>query len=151
MRFFLLFCLWTLPVAAETFGNVEYHLPQVARDWTIGNQTSSERGNTVIYAPLHPTAREFFGVTLNFFSIELDDKCLKKTLSQTFPDYKIDLSLLDKGKDSILYEWGASQNGREKIHGWEGSFLPRPEPFSSATRQTIWPISAEPGPPGFPF
>ncbi len=113
----------------ETIGNVEYHLPQVAQDWEMGNILQGKRSLTLIYIPKDTerlNAKESFGVvevvednlTSNLTSNIDDSASLKAGIAKMFPKMKIDLWVLENASDGILYEWSAKKNGEEKIHAW---------------------------------
>lgn len=122
----LLCCLLMAPVFAETVGNVEYHLPQVAQEWEIGNKLQSEKGTTLIYIPKstqRQNAKEFFGVNENNLTSNINDPALLKAgLIKTHPKMKIDLWVLENANDGILYEWSAKENGEEKVRGLGRAF-----------------------------
>ena len=117
----LLSFLLLAPVFSETIGTVEYHLPQVAQEWEIGNVLQSKRGLTLIYIPKdtqRQNAKEFFGVHENNFTSNIDDLAsLKAGLTKGYPKMKIDLWILENANNSILYEWAMIENETEKFHG----------------------------------
>jgi hypothetical protein len=123
----LLCCLMIMPILAETIGQVEYELPhKIADKWEISNTFESEKSKTVLYVPigaLFQDAKEFFGVNANKYPSKLDNiLSFKASLTRQFPSYDVEVDILEKGNDSLLYEWVAKENGKERIHGWGRAF-----------------------------
>lgn len=118
----LLFCLVMIPLVAEKIGPVEYQLPpQVAGQWEIGNKLENEKSVTVIYIPKgtsRQSTKEFFGVNANRYPSDLDNTLsFKASLAKQYPHMQVDVDILERGKDNLLYEWVAKEQGKEKIHG----------------------------------
>jgi hypothetical protein len=119
--FTLLACLIFGSTYAETIQNVTYQLPPAAKNWVVGNKLGNDKEETIIYIPKgtnRQNAQEFFGVNANRLPSDLNDLAsIKSELDGTFPNMHIDLYVLEKSKDSLIYEWSAFENGAEKAHG----------------------------------
>lgn len=125
-------CLVAGPLAAETIGNVEYHLPKQGQGWRIANelQGRQDKSTTIIYIPENRSledAKESFGVHVNDFSTDLTDKDslqrgIEKGMQLKFANPKATITLIDATPQSILYEWSVSDSGQEKVHGWTRVF-----------------------------
>lgn len=110
-------------LSAEIIQNVEYQLPKAAERWVIGNQLENEKGSTIVYTPAgveRQQAKEFFGVNAN--SLPSDSSHIKATLATVYPNMKIDFHIVEKTQDGLIYEWGAQENGVEKVHGFGRMF-----------------------------
>jgi len=111
------------PAHGEVIGNVEYYLPSsISQEWEISNKLESPKGVTLIYSPKgveRHQATEFFGVNSNTLSLSLEDfDALKNGLAKMFPDMEISVGVIEKGTNSLLYEWSAKENDQVKILGW---------------------------------
>lgn len=122
-------CLFAGQLAAETLGNVEYHLPKQGMAWKQlkelqGSKTVSS--STVIYVPENSsssTADESFAVHVNKIPTDATDKEALKTgiekgMSLTLDNPKATVNQLERSARSALYEWSVSVGGIEKVHGW---------------------------------
>jgi len=127
--------------SADTIGNVEYHLPPVAKDWEVGNRVENEKGSAIIYlpkgTPKNVEATEYFGIVTNHRPpIDINDiPGLKKVLTKLMPGKEIDISLIEKRPDGMIYEWTAKEKGVEKLHGW-GRAISRNEGTTLISYQT---------------
>ena len=115
-------CLMFVAGFAETIGNLEYQLPEGAKDWEMANKLHNEKGTTLIYIPKgasRETSKESFGINTNYFSSNLDDGSeIKMALKAIYPEMNIELQILEKGDNGLVYEWAAKESGQEKVHGW---------------------------------
>ena len=140
MKYILTFicCLMMSTAFAETIGNVEYQLPQIAKDWNISNKLEFN-GTTIIYTPKiseGQNTREFFGVNSNKLSSNFSDiNTVKAFLTKFLPAMDIHVTELEKNDNGILYEWFANDKGLEKVHGW-GRILSSNEGTVILTYQT---------------
>ena len=113
----LLTCVFASPLAAETIGNIEYHLPRLKQGWEIANELQTNKKNqsrTVLYIPKNSPSRngavEFFGAHTNDLPIGgLDQTSLEKALQPLFPDQQIHVTILESHPTSVLYEWTAKK------------------------------------------
>ncbi len=125
--FFLLSCLLTAPLNAEMIGEVEYHLPESAKEWEIKKMPAGQDvGTTILYTPKGPATPgnvEFFGVNSNSFPTDLKDRnLLESELKKQFPTQQIEVKQLGQDDHSVLYEWDIKDNGVEKLHVWTRVF-----------------------------
>lgn len=125
--FICLLCFATLPLFAETIGDVEYHLPsKITESWEMGNKIQTSNGTTVVYVPKNvdlEERKEFFGLNSNKKVMDLKDiEALKKLLSKNFPHNQMEIDVLSKSPSSILLEWSAKEKDVEKVHGWTRIF-----------------------------
>lgn len=106
---------------AETIQDIDYHLPENAKNWVVGNRLENEKSVTIIYIPGgidRQEVEEFFGVSANHLVSNLNDvEPIKTSLVQMFPTMSIDFRILEKDAGSVLYEWSGKEGGVEKIHG----------------------------------
>jgi len=110
----------------DMMGDVEYQLPNIAKDWVVANKDDNTNGTTVIYQPKNPkrVSKEFFGVNNNRFPSDINDQeALKKGITAVIPDMQVDLQVLQKGDNDVFYELSGKQNGKEVIHGWAHVFV----------------------------
>lgn len=119
----LLFCLLLAIASCETIGGVQYQLPQqISQQWVIANQMENEKSRTIIYIPKgfsRENAKEFFGVNANKYPSDLDNiLAFKASFAKLYPNMQVDVEILEKNQNSLLYELTAKENGRENIHGW---------------------------------
>lgn len=118
----LLACMFFSFTYAEMINNVEYRLPEAAKNWVIANKLENKNGLTLVYIPENvdkSEAKEFFGVNSNHLSANLDDITLMKdSLEKLFPGVNIKVEVLDKGKDSLIYEVIGDKDGMETYHSW---------------------------------
>ncbi|KAF3361667.1 hypothetical protein PHSC3_001790 [Chlamydiales bacterium STE3] len=123
---FFSLCLMTTTLFADHALMNQYHLPDLSQSWTIGNQVENEKGTTLIYIPqgtTQQTAKEFFGLSIGNAKKDIQDtSSFKKGLIQMLPKMNIDFWVIEKGTNSILYEWSAKDEEGEKAHGWGRSF-----------------------------
>lgn len=116
------------PLAADNAGQVEYQLPQ-GQKWKVLNQFSTDKNvisTTTTYIPesaTQETAQEFFSTHVNSSHTDVNDidslkQGLERGLQLQFTDPKVALKTLEKDPNSALYEWSATDGGKEKIHGW---------------------------------
>jgi hypothetical protein len=115
------------PLVAEIIGGVEYALPtKIADQWKIGCKMESGESTTFIYIPIGATKQntaEFFGANANKYPSNLENiLSFKASLAKQFPHLQVDVEILEKGKDSLLYEWIGREKKQEKIHGWGRAF-----------------------------
>ncbi len=128
MKIFFVFvsCLFAVSSFAENIQQVKYQLPKAAENWVVHNKLENEKGTTIVYTPKEvekQEAKEFFGVNANRLSINPNNsEALKLGLTKLFPNMKIDFRILEKDKDSVIYEWSAQENGAQKIHGLGRAF-----------------------------
>lgn len=136
----LLCCVMLSPLFGEVVGNVEFQLPQMTPEWVRDKRLENEKGLTQIYVPesfndksqdigddqdneSDKNIKEFFGVNSNKLKTNLNDLTSFRTaLTKLFPNQQIDLQILEKRTDSILYEWTAKANGLERVHAWTRAF-----------------------------
>lgn len=131
MKFILvnLFFLLASPVFAEMIGNIEFHLPDQEQRWKVATELGgSEKADskTVIYIPENMSkqeTKEFFGVHLNNYSVNLKDKeSLEKALENAqivkFPNAKATVKILVLGPYAAFYEYTINQDNIEKAQGW---------------------------------
>lgn len=106
---------------AETIGNVEYQLPSGDQHWEIYNEFESKKGHAIIYVPENTqleNTTEFFAVDANPSPSDLNDLAvIKKTYEKLYPKMNVNLWVLEKNHNSLLYEWSATENGEENWHG----------------------------------
>ena len=115
----LLSCLISAPAFAQT--GLEYELPASAVNWSVKNQLENENGSMKIFVPQdsEKNSNEFFGVNVNKFPADLDNTAaFKDGLAAVLPQMDIDVQVVEKHQDSVIYEWSAKQEGAEKMHGW---------------------------------
>lgn len=126
MKSLIFFFLITASLYAEKIGPVSYQMPTTAGTWVVGQKTENEDGTTILYIPEgieKKEAKEFFGVNVNKFPTNVNDLApLKEGLSAMMPLAKIEVWSLEKNKNDILYEWKATVDGKEKLHGWGRGF-----------------------------
>ncbi len=122
----LLGCVFFSFAFAETIQNVDFHLPQAAQDWVIGNKIEGDKGSTVIYIPKgagKQNAKEFFGVNATrLLSNPNDYSELKMVLGKMYPALKINFEVIEKYPNGLIYEWSGEANGIQKVHGWGRGF-----------------------------
>jgi hypothetical protein len=111
-----------MPIVAETIDRVEYQLPpKIAQQWELKNKIENENGKALIYLPKGCTrqnTKEFFGVNVNKFSSNLDNiLAFKLSMAKQFPNKQVDVEILEKGKNNLLYEYKVMEKGQERIHG----------------------------------
>jgi hypothetical protein len=122
-------CLMACPLFAETIANVEYHLPEQAKSWKIGNELQSNsdiKSTTIIYVPesiSNDDPKQFFGAHSNNLPLgEINRQSLRKLLQLQYPDQHVDVSILETATHSVLFEFSVKEKGNEKIHGWTRAF-----------------------------
>lgn len=146
-----LLCSWLMiaPILAETIGSVEYQLP---KGWIVGNKTDDENGTTIIYIPKDASGEdltEYFGVNANEYPPDLEDiEKFKSLFTEEYPDMQVDVNILEKNKNSLLYEWSVKDKGKERAHGWGRAFATKEgtvlleyqteEPSSVSNSRNIW-------------
>lgn len=118
------------PLIGETIGNVDYKIPESAKAWKVANEMTNPKSSTVIYIP-HEGAKndqqQTFTVHSNTLPSDItDDKTivdgLLKTLEIYYPSKKVQGQIVEKDKDSILFEWSVEDQGKEVLHGWYRMF-----------------------------
>lgn len=126
MKFLILFLVLSSTLMAETIGPVTYKLPKTANPWVVGQKSEDGEGTTIIYVPEgieKIEAKEFFGVNMNKYPTDVNDLTpLKEGLSAMIPAAKIEVWPLEKSTNDILYEWTATMEGKERLHGWGRGF-----------------------------
>lgn len=145
-------CLAISPLLAETIGYVEYQLPQATQEWEVGNKTTDQNGTTIVYIPKGASKEdltEFFAVNANEYPTDLNDmESFNAVFKDEYPNMQVDVKVLEKGKDDILYEWTAKDKGQKSIYGLgrvfsskEGTVLLEYEnenPSSTEKGHNIW-------------
>lgn len=123
---FLTLCLVS-SLAAENIGNVEYQLPEEAKNWKSENTGPTEKipGHTILYQPesQSPLGIEFFGAYIkkNVPHIK-NSEALKNEIEKTYPGQQIDFKVLQTDSNSELVEWIVRKDDRERLHGWARIF-----------------------------
>jgi len=124
--FSFLICFVSECIYSETIQNIEYALPKTAEHWVIVNRLDNENGTTLIYAPPgleRHERKEFFGVNANHRPSDPNDlEAIKSALTKIFPKKSVDFRVLEKDKESVMYEWSVQENGLEKVHGCGRAF-----------------------------
>lgn len=114
------------PLFSETVENVEYHLPEEAKDWEIGAKLEDEAGTTTIYLPKSTpkeSATEFFAVvTSNQTFNPKDSKPIEESFKQKFQGKNVTFTVLGKDDHSVFFEWVVKEQDQEKIHAWSRAF-----------------------------
>lgn len=108
-------------LSAETIQNVEYQLPQSAKEWKVSRKIENPKGTTIIYTEKgvkRQEAKEFFGAHANGMQADLNIYTLNAMLSKFYPDLTIESSVVEKTNDGQIFEWSGKEGGQEKIHGW---------------------------------
>lgn len=125
MRYVLTLLSWLMifPILGEIIGRVEYQLPPtIAQQWEVVSQMQDEKSTTKIYVPKGTSrqmTQEFFGVNANKYPSNLDNPlAFKASIGKQFPNLEVEVNILEKGKDSLLYEWIAKEQGNERMYGW---------------------------------
>lgn len=130
----LLACLLMGPLAAETIGNVEYHLPKQGKDWKVANELKDSeltKSLTLIYIPedeSRHSAKEFFAAHVNHLQVDhlLNPESLEQGMEKgaqfKFTNPKVKVSVLEQSPQSALYEYTISEDNQEKAHGWIRAF-----------------------------
>ncbi len=123
----ILCCFATFSLAAETIGNIEYHLPDPQK-WKLVPTAAAKgsEGMNLVYIPADSTkekATEFFGIYMDDqASGPLEQSALEQIIKTQFPKKDVKVSLLERTANSTLYEWSVSEGGQEKTHGWTRAF-----------------------------
>jgi hypothetical protein len=124
--FTLFFCLMTMSAFTEVINNIEYHLPESAKEWEMTNKLESKRGTVLIYTPKgveRQNAKEFFGVYTSPTPFDINDaSSMKAHMAAMLPGMTVDVQVLEKSHNTFLYEWSAQENTQEKTHGWGHAF-----------------------------
>ena len=122
--------LATNALMGETIGNVDYKIPDSAKEWKVANEMSNPKSSTVVYIPIESVTngqQQIFTVHSNTLPSNIsDDKIivdgLLKTLEIYYPSMKVDGHIVEKDKDSLLFEWSVADQGKETLHGWYRMF-----------------------------
>lgn len=62
---------------------------------------------------------EFFGVNANDYLTSIDSiEEQNAWVGERWPGTQIETKILERGKESLLYEWMAKENGTEQTYGW---------------------------------
>jgi hypothetical protein len=105
--------LGSFGLEAEQLGNIEYRPP--SENWELSGKTDNEKGRTHIYLPKTTPndSHQIFTVHVNNVPTQaLSESNIKETLSKFFPDANVQVKVLAKNKDSIIYQWDTPQ-----VHG----------------------------------
>lgn len=129
MRQFLMLMAYafTVTLAAENIGNVEYHLPG---EWKMVDNENIKTDDTVgvirVYIPQGSdvdTTKESFGAEkVDFASGEVDQASIEKMYEIQFPNFKTKVDILEKTPESVLYEWSLKDDKNQERHGWTRIF-----------------------------
>ena len=104
-------------LSANTSGFVEYDLPETAKTWSVLHQ--EEGTENVLIGSITVEGAEFFGAIHTPELTEMPDMSgLQEGLQVPFPDQKVKASVIESNEDSLLYEWSASDETQEVVHGW---------------------------------
>ncbi len=126
MKYVILLMVLSSSLFGETIGPVTYQLPKTDVAWVVGQKSDGEDGTTVLYMPEgieKKEAKEFFGVNVNKYPTDVSNLApLKEGLSQMMPAAKIEVWPLETSKNDVLYEWKATIDGKERLHGWGRGF-----------------------------
>lgn len=123
--------LLALPLSAEVFGPLEYELPKLEKEWHV----LYERDQTMVYT-FQNDGSTFFGLNRNTMPTNLDDiEGFKKSYQSFYPEGEVEMQILTREDNFLIFEWTVLVNGEEKIHGW-GKTYTMPEETLLAVFQT---------------
>ena len=112
-------CFLFSALSAATIANVEFQFPGSMQEWEMINEMKEEEMTGVLYSRLTDDGSEYFGVNSDHFSPDLPDaETLKEGLSFAYPDNQVDVSILEKNPNSVLYEWSIRDELQALIFGW---------------------------------
>ena len=104
-------------LGANTSGFVEYNLPESAQNWQVLHE--DEEKQNILIGSVTLEGAEFFGAVHSPELAEMPDMAnLEEGLQIPFPDQKVKATILESHDNSLLYEWSASDDAAEVIHGW---------------------------------
>ena len=118
-------------LSAETLGNIEYRTP--SENWELAGNMENERGITHVYLPKNSTNESHQVFTAHSNTLpqnNLNEATILNTLQKLFPGAEVEVKVLSKNKESIIYQWDTPV-----VHGLTRVFI-TPSGTSILTYQT---------------
>jgi len=134
--FTALFTLLFASAFCNTIGDVEYHLPEIAKDWVLADYVDDEfytemtylsKDSILLTENFGPGIKEFFKIIRNKDCTDINNinntDALKLWLTFAYlPKLQVDFQELRKGNNDVVYAFIGKKNDNAIVTGWVHSF-----------------------------